>query len=123
MIRCVATLSRYFTKHRGLATGLCISGSSMGGVIWPIVCDQLLNHRGMSFGWTMRVNGFIMLPICTVATLAIRAPKVSAAPVDEAKEVTTTDAAAPGKKKADLSILKKPVYLVFVAGTTIFNLG
>ncbi len=33
----VAILPTYFRKHLGLAVGIAASGSSMGGVIYPIV--------------------------------------------------------------------------------------
>lgn len=95
----------------------------MGGVIWPIVCNELLNHRGVSFSWTMRINGFIMIPLAAVATFTIRAPKRPSVPPEEAKETPAPGENASAKKKADLSILGKPAYLVFVGGTTIFNLG
>jgi MFS family permease len=47
----LAVISQHFTKNRGLATGFTIAGSSLGGVIWPIMADQLLTHDGVSFGW------------------------------------------------------------------------
>lgn len=41
---------RYFNRHRALATGISIGGSSLGGIIWPIVFDRLFHHDGVSFG-------------------------------------------------------------------------
>lgn len=122
----------HFTKHRGLATGLTIAGSSLGGVIWPIVDDQLLNHRGMSFGWTMRINGFIMIPLAIVVVIFVRRPstipdkatmKSDVEKTAAAKETAPSQEKPQEKKKADLSILKKPVFIFFVGGTSIFNLG
>jgi predicted MFS family arabinose efflux permease len=107
-------LSKHFVKHRGLATGIAIAGSSFGGVIWPIVADQLLNHHGLSFGWTLRAIGFIMIPAAAAATVLVVMPKANTEPLSIATKT---------KKKADLSILRKPVYLVFVAGTFFFNMG
>jgi predicted MFS family arabinose efflux permease len=37
----VAVILQYFTTRKGLATGLAASGSSLGGVIYPIVFRQL----------------------------------------------------------------------------------
>lgn len=55
----VAILPTYFRKRLGLAVGLAASGSSMGGVIYPIVFYKLIDRIG--FGWTTRVIGFIAL--------------------------------------------------------------
>lgn len=65
---------RYFTRHRGMASGISVGGSSLGGVIWPIVTDQLLYKQGLSFGWTMRIIGFIMIPLLVVVLLTVRLP-------------------------------------------------
>lgn len=55
----VALLSTYFTTHVALATGIAASGSSLGGVLYPIILHKLLPQIG--FGWTVRVIGFIAL--------------------------------------------------------------
>jgi MFS family permease len=57
-------LPTYFAKKRSLVMGIAASGSSMGGIIYPIVFHQLNGKIG--FPWTVRVIGFIAL-----ATLAI----------------------------------------------------
>ncbi|TGO83060.1 hypothetical protein BPOR_0709g00060 [Botrytis porri] len=44
--------AQYFTKYRGLALGIVISGSSLGGVIWPIALNKLTSEVG--FGWGIR---------------------------------------------------------------------
>ena len=55
----VALLPTYFNKHLGAAIGLAASGSSMGGIIYPIVFYKLIDQVG--FGWSTRVIGFIAL--------------------------------------------------------------
>lgn len=62
----VAVLPGYFRKNLGLAVGIAASGSSLGGVIYPIVFFRLIDRIG--FGWTTRTLGFmamgtLMLPI------------------------------------------------------------
>lgn len=49
-----------------------MSGSSIGGVIWPIVLHRLLNE--VSFGWTVRITAFIMLPLLGFACFFTRLP-------------------------------------------------
>lgn len=55
----VAILPAYFSKKLGLAVGLAASGSSFGGIIYPIVLYRLIDRIG--FGWSVRVIGFIAL--------------------------------------------------------------
>lgn len=57
-IPCVAVLPQYFTTKRILATGIAASGSSLGGVLYPIIFHRLEPRLG--FGWATRVIGFIM---------------------------------------------------------------
>ena len=53
----VSILPTYFSTKLGLAIGLSASGSSMGGIIYPIVFYRLIDRIG--FGWSVRVLGFI----------------------------------------------------------------
>ncbi|KAJ6786629.1 hypothetical protein PWT90_03718 [Aphanocladium album] len=70
----IATVSRYFQKNKGLAMGVTVEGSSTGGVIWPIVLNELLNKDGVSFGWTIRIVGFIMISLLVLAVLTVTPP-------------------------------------------------
>ncbi|KAI9838874.1 MAG: hypothetical protein M1819_004081 [Sarea resinae] len=68
----VSAAGQYFTTRRALAMGLVTSGASIGGVIWPIVLNRLLNFSTIGFGWTVRIVGFIMLPLlATTCALVI----------------------------------------------------
>lgn len=67
-----AIVSRRMPEHRGLVLGIIIGASSLGGIIWPIMLDQLLyHHKSLGFGWTMRIVGFIMLPLLTMACATV----------------------------------------------------
>ncbi|RMZ78043.1 hypothetical protein DV737_g3999, partial [Chaetothyriales sp. CBS 132003] len=55
----VAILPQYFTTKKALANGIAASGSSVGGVIYPIVFRRLLPQIG--FPWATRVLGFMSL--------------------------------------------------------------
>ncbi|GFF40456.1 riboflavin transporter MCH5 [Aspergillus udagawae] len=73
----VSLLPTWFSTHMGLAIGIASSGSSLGGIIYPIVLYRLLGPIG--FPWAVRTLGFIalgtfILPLA-VMRMRIRAPK------------------------------------------------
>ncbi|KAI8948703.1 putative MFS monocarboxylate transporter [Xylaria longipes] len=68
---CTAVVSRRMPHRRGLALGIAIGGSSIGGVVWPIMLQKLLYADGVSFGWVQRYVGFTMLPLLAVACLTV----------------------------------------------------
>lgn len=70
-----AVVAQYFDKKRAAALGLMVSGSSIGGVVFPIVLSKLLNSSNIGFGWSMRIIGFMMLPFMLFACFVIR-PRV-----------------------------------------------
>ncbi|KAI7200741.1 MFS monocarboxylate transporter-like protein [Hortaea werneckii] len=51
--------STYFLKKRSLVLGIGALGSCTGGVVFPILAQQLIPRIG--FPWTVRIIGFIML--------------------------------------------------------------
>lgn len=40
-------------------------------MIWPIVVNNMVNSRGISFGWTLRTIGFLQLLLMVSATLLV----------------------------------------------------
>ncbi len=66
----VAILSTYFSTKVGLVLGIAASGSSFGGIIYPIVFHKLLPKLG--FAWTTRVLGFLMLGTLIIPNAVMR---------------------------------------------------
>lgn len=79
----MSLLSTYFSKKRALAMGIAASGSCTGGLIYPVIVQQLLPRVG--FGWTVRVLGFFTLGlgIPTVVFLKSRLPPRKSGPLVE----------------------------------------
>ncbi|KAK6949890.1 hypothetical protein Daesc_008213 [Daldinia eschscholtzii] len=76
-VPCVSIIPTYFTSKIGLAMGLASAGSSVGGIIYPIVLYQLIDRIG--YAWSVRVIGFIALgtliiPIC-IMRMRFKSPK------------------------------------------------
>ncbi|KJZ70873.1 hypothetical protein HIM_09738 [Hirsutella minnesotensis 3608] len=67
-----AAVSQYFEKHRAAALGLVVSGSSIGGVVIPTALSKMLNDSSLGFGWSLRVIGFVALPLMLFASVAIK---------------------------------------------------
>ncbi|GJC85497.1 leporins efflux protein lepC [Colletotrichum liriopes] len=127
----VAVVSRRMPHRRGLALGLTIGGSSIGGIIWPIMLEQLLNFRKVSFGWTIRAVAFTMMPLLAIACLTVvdvQAPKSSPTPPESASDGnekgagSSTDESQP-EKKPDFSILKKKAFMLLCGGLAIGYFG
>ncbi|MCJ1359063.1 MAG: hypothetical protein MMC33_009063 [Icmadophila ericetorum] len=66
----VSSSSTWFFRRRALALGVVASGSSLGGVIFPILVQRLIPQIG--FPWTMRVAAFLILSLLVIANLTVR---------------------------------------------------
>ncbi|KAK7448847.1 hypothetical protein VKT23_013576 [Stygiomarasmius scandens] len=66
----VAVIGHWFHKRRPFAIGVIASGSSIGGVIYPIVLQRLIPKVG--FPWAVRVMAFINMGCLAVSCLTIK---------------------------------------------------
>jgi len=66
----MSAVGTWFKKNRALAYGIMASGSSLGGVIFPIMVQRLVVQT--SFGWSMRAAAFLILGLLIYANLTIR---------------------------------------------------
>lgn len=61
----VAILPQYFTTKKALANGFAAAGSSVGGIVYPIVFRQL--EQKVGFGWATRTVAFIALGTLSIS--------------------------------------------------------
>ncbi|KAB2572588.1 Aspyridones efflux protein apdF [Lasiodiplodia theobromae] len=101
----VAILSTYFTTRLATATGIAASGSSLGGVIYPVMVHKLIGRVG--FGWTARAMGFVLLGTLLVP---IAVMKVRVLPASR-------------RKLVDLSALRELPFMLFVLGAMVGFMG
>ena len=58
----MGTISHWFNKRRGEASGLVFTGSGFGGVLFPLMFQSLVPQVGWE--WTVRITGFVLLFLC-----------------------------------------------------------
>jgi predicted MFS family arabinose efflux permease len=107
----MATVPLHFKANRGLALGIVVSGSSLGGVIWPIALKRLLAEIG--FGWTVRITGFMMLALTALACLTIRPP------VNFAR----SSSPQPQRRSMKISVFKNPTLILMSVSLSFIYMG
>ncbi|KAI7617852.1 MFS monocarboxylate transporter-like protein, partial [Hortaea werneckii] len=97
--------STYFQKKRSLVLGIGALGSCTGGVVFPILAQQLIPRIG--FPWTVRIIGFIMLATnaVTIAFYRTRLPPRRSGPIVE------------------LSAFREPIYVLYCLAAFMFFWG
>jgi MFS family permease len=68
----MAAVTQYFNKKRAAALGAVISGSSIGGVVMPIALSKMLNSTNIGFGWSVRIIGFIVIPLLAFSCITVK---------------------------------------------------
>lgn len=68
LVPSIAILPQYFQRKAAFANGLAASGSSIGGVLYPIMFEQLWKKVG--FAWATRALGFVcFVTICISSSI------------------------------------------------------
>lgn len=101
----VAILSTYFSTKIATATGIAAAGSSISGVLYPIVFYRLQPRIG--FPWATRVLGFITLGTLAVSNSVLRVRVLPA-----------------GRRRfLDMTAFKEWPYVLYVAGMFLAFIG
>ena len=66
----VAILSTHFSTRLATATGIAATGSSIGGLLYPIIFYKLQPHVG--FAWATRALGFLALVTLLISNIFLR---------------------------------------------------
>ncbi|KAH8652162.1 major facilitator superfamily domain-containing protein [Xylariales sp. PMI_506] len=92
---CIMCISTWFRAKRGMAMGIVASGSSVGGVVFPIMVPRLIASVG--YGWAMRTSAFVILALLLVAIATVR-PRKAVGGASWAHKAGKPDLAAPFKE-------------------------
>jgi MFS family permease len=101
----VGVVASYFTTRRAFAIGIVATGSSFGGVIYPIMVHRLIAEVG--YPWAARIFGFVVFSTSIVPCILLKArlpPRKSGPPVDYAS-------------------LRDPVFMLYTGGTFLGFMG
>ncbi|KAJ5944980.1 hypothetical protein N7516_005148 [Penicillium verrucosum] len=108
-------VGQYIKVKRAAAMGIVLAGSSLGGVVWPIAIDRLINKPSIGFPWTMRIVGFIMIPCFIFSCAAAKSPDTPKANAEsrdsnqQNDENATEQKDIPQSHKAEaLALMRKP---------------
>jgi MFS family permease len=66
----ISAIGHWFYVKRANATGIAAAGGSVGGIIFPLMLQQLYPQIG--WAWSSRVLGFIFIGLLASANLLIR---------------------------------------------------
>lgn len=68
----VAVIGKWFVRRRGLAMGIALCGSSIGGIVMPLMLRQLLPSIGWK--WSMRVLGILIAAVLIAGSICLQQP-------------------------------------------------
>ncbi|TFK23315.1 MFS general substrate transporter [Coprinopsis marcescibilis] len=68
----ILVVQLHFPQRKGLMTGVVMSGSSFGAMLFPILVDKLLPPKG--FGGTVRITSYIVVALLVIANCLMAVP-------------------------------------------------
>ncbi|GAA6048322.1 hypothetical protein JCM3770_000948 [Rhodotorula araucariae] len=100
-----SSVSHWFKRRRATALGILATGSSVGGIVYPIMLNHLFPRVG--FAWAVRAAAFLTVGMVLIGLLTINS-RLPPRKVD---------------KIFDFSPLREPGFLLIVLGETIIMFG
>ncbi|KAI9298413.1 MFS general substrate transporter [Neoconidiobolus thromboides FSU 785] len=66
----ISAPAQWFKKYTGLATGICVAGSGLGGLILSPIIQAIISNLG--FRWALRVEAIISAVILPISALFVK---------------------------------------------------
>ncbi|KAG9091461.1 hypothetical protein FRC06_000557 [Ceratobasidium sp. 370] len=79
----VGVISHHFRQKRSWAMGVVLTGSSCGGIVFPVMLNKIIEKSG--FGWGVRSTAFVVLGCLVASNFMMKTrlpPKTNQAPPD-----------------------------------------
>ncbi|KAF2099931.1 MFS general substrate transporter [Rhizodiscina lignyota] len=102
----IGIVPQWFTKRRGVANGIAAAGSGLGGLIYSLAAQAMIQNLGLS--WAFRITAICAFAVNSVCALLMR---------DRNKHIM------PNQHSFDLSLLKRYEFLVIIAWAYFSILG
>ncbi|KAF8520751.1 MFS general substrate transporter [Hysterangium stoloniferum] len=99
----VSVVSHYFRARRSVAVGVAMSGASVGGIVMPVMLNNLFYHKA-GFDWGVRASAFLITCLLIISNIVMRTRLPS--------RRERPGAVTPDTKK----VLTDKAYLIAVAG-------
>ena len=91
-----------------MASGIAISGSGIGGLVFSILIEKL--NASIGYRWCLRVLAIVVFCFMVVCGLLIR-------------QFSVNGAAAVSVSRKDLETMKRPNFLVLIGGVLLTSFG
>ncbi|KAF9386869.1 hypothetical protein CPB97_003234 [Podila verticillata] len=104
----LAAPAQWFVRRRGMASGIAISGSGIGGLVFSVVIEKMnasIGHR-----WCLRVLGIVVFCSMMTAGTFIR-------------QFNSSGKRAVSVSMADVQIMKQPAFIIMVSGVLLTSFG
>ncbi|KAK5131807.1 hypothetical protein LTR08_000562 [Meristemomyces frigidus] len=102
----VSAIGHFFMLGRANATGIAAAGGSLGGIIFPLMLQDLFPKVG--WAWAIRAQAFIILVLLILANLLIR---------------SRLPPRAGGSVMPDFTIFRQPAFALVAVGTYFLEWG
>ncbi|KAI8074058.1 major facilitator superfamily domain-containing protein [Gongronella butleri] len=109
---CIGAVQQHFTTRRGLALGLTLFGSGVGGLAMSNINLAVIQHLG--YHWALRITGFICLVFLSIATALVK-------PFHGYYDSLVADTTPTWHKQK--ALLKRPEFLLLLAVAFITTFG
>jgi MFS family permease len=68
----ISVIGRWFTRRRGLAMGMALCGSSIGGIVMPLMLRKLFPSLGWT--WSIRILACVLSGLLVAGALCLQQP-------------------------------------------------
>ncbi|KAF9912762.1 hypothetical protein BX616_010234 [Lobosporangium transversale] len=104
----LAAPSQWFVKRRGMASGIGISGSGIGGLVFSVLIQKL--NASIGYRWCLRVLAIIVWCSMVISGILIR-------------QFSATGARAVNVSMKDIETMRRPAFLIMITGVLLTSFG
>ncbi|GJJ15388.1 hypothetical protein Clacol_009664 [Clathrus columnatus] len=118
----MAVQGHHWKTKRALIMGIVISGTSLGGIFYPIMLNQLL-HDSVGFAWGVRASAFLTLGLLIIANLIMKDRLPPKKNEQQVKEREDTPLSLTPQRSPSYEVITDYPFLLMLTGTFLIILG